>query len=288
MNIYNVVTITFKEYSDLKKKLLIMIIASSLLLCACADTSTDSGTSSDVSAAETGTQETDAQTEEKMELTYFIRSPYNNEETQQGGEYTALDEAKSAADDMAQLGYVVFDSEGNLAYNPCPTFSAAKILYHAKINADSMRDDKYKYGDASVNPALDKTEKLVSCDRFVGWTLYDAGFCKNRQPSTKGFTLYTTNPIENLLKNLKFEKITDEAEVKAGDIIFVGNSQKIPVPEYLKDYPKHVFICAGPASRNNFYRYDAGSDKRLQSTQPSAEPLSTSGAEFRFAYRPVD
>ena len=271
----------------MKKRILTVLITSALLLTACGNTAGNTDTSG-VSDAETGAPATDAETEEKMELTYYIRSPYNTEETQQGSEYTALADAKAAADDIAQLGYVVFDSDGNIAYNPCPSLSAAKILYHAKINADSMRDNKYKYGDASVNPALDKTEKIVSCDRFVGWTLYDAGFCKNRQPSTKGFTLYTTNPIENLLKNLKFEKITDESEVKAGDIIFVGNSQNIPVPEYLKDYPKHVFICAGPAQRGDFYRYDAGSDKRLQSTQPSKEPLSSSGAEFRFAYRPID
>ena len=257
-----------------------------MLLTACKNTSSNTDTA-DISDAETSAPATDAQTEDEMELTYYVRSPYNTEEAQKG-EYTTLEEAKNAADDNAQFGYVVYDSEGNLAYNPCPTLAAAKILYHAKINADSMRDDKYKYGDASVNPALDKTEKIVSCDRFVGWTLYDAGFYTKRQPSTKGFTLYTTNPIENLLKNLKFEKITEEADVKAGDIIFVGNSQNIPVPEYLKDYPRHVFICAGHASRNNFYRYDAGSDKRLQSTQPSVEPLSTSGSEFRFAYRPVD
>ena len=270
----------------MKNKILILLIASSLLLTACFGASTETDTDG-ITGTETSAPVTDAQTEDKMELTYYVRSPYNTEDTQKG-EYTTLEEAKSTADDNAQLGYVVFDSEGNLAYNPCTTFAAAKILYHAKINADIMRDDKYKYGDASVNPALDKTEKIVSCDRFVGWTLYDAGFYTKRQPSTKGFTLYTTNPIENLLKNLKFEKITDESEVKAGDIIFVGNSQNIPVPEYLKDYPKHVFICAGPAQRGDFYRYDAGSDKRLQSTQPSKEPLSSSGAEFRFAYRPID
>ncbi len=287
MEIYNVIIQNNKEHRNLKNKILIMVIASALLLTACGSTSTDTGTA-DVSGTETSAPSTDAQTEEKMELVYYIRSPYNDEKTQQGDEYTALNDAKTAADGMAQLGYVVFDSEGNLVYNPCPTLAAAKILFHAKSVADYIRDNNYKYGDANVNPALDKTEKIVSCDRFVGWALYDAGFYTNRQPSTKGFTLYTTNPIENVLKNLRFEKITDESEVKAGDIIFVGNSQNIPVPEYLKDYPKHVFICAGPAARNNFYRYDAGSDKRLQSTQPSVEPLSSSGAEFRFAYRPID
>ncbi len=271
----------------MKKKILIMLIAASLLMTACGGASSDTDTA-DISATETSAPSTDAETEEQMSLIYYVRSPYNTEETQLGGEYTSLDDAKKAADDNQRYGYVVFDSEGNLVHNSCPTLAAAKILHHAKQVADYVRDNKYKYGDASVNPALDKTEKIVSCDRFVGWALYDAGFYTKRQPSTKGFTLYTTNPIEEVLKNLKFEKITDESEVQAGDIIFVGNSQNIPVPEYLKDYPKHVFICAGESGRRTYYRYDAGSDARLQSTQPSSEPLSSTNAEFRFAYRPID
>lgn len=269
----------------MKRKFLVLLIASALLLTSCGSTSDGQDTLDTSSETEAVT---DAETEAKMELTYYIRSPYNTEETQQGDEYTSLQQAKDAADKLSHFGYVVFDSEGKLAYNPCPSFAAAKILYNAKLDADYMRDNNYIYGDASVNPALDKTEKVVSCDRYVGWVLYDAGFNTKRQPSTKGYALYGANTIEDLLKRLGFEKITDEDEVQAGDIIFVGNSQNIPVPQDLKDYPKHVFICAGKSSRRNFYRYDAGSNTRIKSTQPSVEPLSSTGAEFRFAYRPTD
>ena len=129
-----------------------------------------------------------------------------------------------------------------------------------------------------------------ACRALGGWRLPGVTLYVTMEPCAMcaGAIINARIPRVVYVKNLKFEKITDESEVKAGDIIFVGNSQNIPVPEYLKDYPRHVFICAGHASRNNFYRYDAGSDKRLQSTQPSVEPLSTSGSEFRFAYRPVD
>lgn len=279
-----------KGDSTVKKRLSALMLLFAVLLSSCSTANTETGgeTSTAVNE-ETHAPETDAQTEEVMELTYFVRSPYNDEDTQKGDTFTDLEKAKSIADDNARFGCVVFDNEGNIVYNPNPSLAASKILHHAKLDADYMRDKGYKYGDASENPALNKREKVVSCDRFVGWVLYDAGFNKNRQPSTKGYTLYTTNNLEDLLKDLGFEKITDKNDVEAGDIVFVGTSYHLAVPEAWKSYPKHVFICAGrEGRRGDHYRYDAGSDARIQSTQPSLEPLSTSGAEFAFAYRPTD
>ena len=210
---------------------------------------------------------------------YAVTCPYG---TTVYGQYESIEEAK--ANVKAHYGQVVRQG-GNVVYNPCPTMAAARILHHAKINADYARDNGYGYGDASVNPALDKSEKIVSCDRFVGWTLYDAGFARDRQPPTKGFTLY--GPLENLLISLGFQKHTNLADVRPGDIIFVGYSNNLAVPANYKNYPCHTFISAGTYGANT-YRYDAGSVKRLQSTQPSYEPLSYSNMQFRFAYRPID
>ena len=210
---------------------------------------------------------------------YTVTCPYG---TTVYGQYESLEEAK--ANVKAHYGQVVRQG-GNVVYNPCPTMAAARILHHAKIDADYARDNGYGYGDASVNPALDKSEKIVSCDRFVGWVLYDAGFARDRQPATKGFSLY--GPLENLLISLGFQKHTNLADVRPGDIIFVGYSNDLAVPSNYKNYPRHVFISAGTYGANT-YRYDAGSIARLQSTQPSYEPLSYSDMPFRFAYRPVD
>ncbi len=210
---------------------------------------------------------------------YTVTCPYG---TTVYGRYETLAEAK--ANVKTHYGQVVRQG-GNVVYNPCPTMAAARILHHAKINADYARDNGYRYGDASVNPALDKSEKVVSCDRFVGWVLYDAGFARDSQPATKGFTLY--GPMENLLISLGFQKHTNLADVQPGDIIFVGYSNNLAVPSNYKNYPCHVFISAGTYGANT-YRYDAGSITRLQSTQPSYEPLSYTNTPFRFAYRPVD
>ncbi len=210
---------------------------------------------------------------------YMVTCPYG---TTVYGRYETLEAAKAAV--QVQYGQVVYQG-GNVVYNPCPTMAAARILHHAKLDADYARIQDYTYGDASVNPALNKTEKVVSCDRFVGWVLYDAGFNRNGQPATKGYTLY--GPMENLLKSLGFQKHTNLADVRPGDIIFVGYSHNLAVPANYKDYPCHVFISAGTYGANT-YRYDAGSNTRLDSVQPSYEPLSYSDMPFRFAYRPVD
>lgn len=211
---------------------------------------------------------------------YSVTCPYNNVIF---GRYNSLGDAKAHA--TGYFGYVVRNQQGTIVYNPNPTLSAAKILYHAKLNADYARLNGYTYGDAMSNPALNKTEKVVSCDRFVGWTLYDAGYNRDNQPSTKGYTLY--GPLENLLISLGFQKHTNLADVRPGDIIFVGTSQNLAVPSNYKSYPCHVFIAASYYESNGFsYRYDAGTQARLQSVQPSYEPLSYPNTQFRFAYRP--
>ncbi len=210
---------------------------------------------------------------------YMVTCPYG---TTVYGRYETLEEAKAAV--KVHYGQVVYQG-GNVVYNPCPSMAAARILHHAKLDADYVRVQDYSYGDASVNPALDKSEKIVSCDRFVGWVLYDAGFARDSQPATKGYSLY--GPLENLLKSLGFQKHTNLADVRPGDIIFVGYSHNLAVPSNYKDYPCHVFISAGTYGANT-YRYDAGSNTRLDSVQPSYEPLSYPDMVFRFAYRPVD
>lgn len=279
---------------------LFLLISVIMTVCACAES--ENGTSDTVTDWMTDeitvSDDTSPATDEEPDaVTYRILSPYGKEPyTDAKGKndrelsplkktYGDIDSAKAAVDKLLHYGFVVYDSQGNIAYNPCPTLKASKILYHAKINADYMRDNGYKYGDASKNPALDKTERIVSCDRFVGWTLYDAGVNTKRQPTTKGYPLYGGGNLESLLKNYGFTKITDVNDVKPGDIIFVGDSQTLAVPADWKSYPRHVFISAGEGERS--YRYDAGSDQRIQSTQPSFENIASSGA-FRFAYRAND
>ena len=173
------------------------------------------------------------------------------------------------------------------------------ILREAQTVADFIRDNDFDYSeDLRINPAynwaeldetkaLDSSERLVSCDRFVGWVLHDLGFVDG-QPTTSGLGLYGSKNLENFLKENGFIKITDKSQLKPADIIFVGDSaEHYPnLQGAWLDYPDHVFIYACEGDDGLFYRYDAGSTKRIKSNQPSCEPLEYSPEKlFRFAYR---
>ena len=211
-------------------------------------------------------------------VTYTVASPYN---TKSVGTYATLDEAKSVANSKVHYGYVVFDSTGKFVYTPATSLTASKIIWKAKEDADYIRDKGWTYGDAKKNPYLDKSEKVVSCDRFVGWVLGDVGFTSG-QPSTAGLNLVA---LEQFMINNGFTKITDVTKIEAGDIVYVGHFSAPGTANY--NIPRHVFISASSYKSGNgtTYRYDAGSNSRIQSTQPSREPLVHEGDVFRYAYR---
>ena len=213
-----------------------------------------------------------------VKVTYTVASPYN---TKSVGTYATLDEAKSVANSKVHYGYVVFDSTGKFVYTPATSLTASKIIWKAKEDADYIRDKGWTYGDAKKNPYLDKSEKVVSCDRFVGWVLGDVGFTSG-QPSTAGLNLVA---LEQFMINNGFTKITDVTKIEAGDIVYVGHFSAPGTASY--NIPRHVFISASSYKSGNgtTYRYDAGSNSRIQSTQPSREPLVHEGDVFRYAYR---
>ena len=221
-------------------------------------------------------------------VTYRVTSPYN---TKSIGSYTSLASAQAAANAKVQLGYVVYDSNGKFVYTPATSLNASKILWEAKGVADYQKANGFVYGDAKANPFYDKSEKIVSCDRFVGWALGNAGYV-NGQPATRGLPLPGHNidlnygALETFLKFHGFTKITDVNQVKAGDIVFVGQSTNhtYMAPQY-RWYPSHVFIAASNYTGGNTYRYDAGSLSRIRSNQPFNEPLIYASNPFRFAYR---
>lgn len=207
-------------------------------------------------------------------------------------EYTDYDKAVADADEKAYLGYYVADEKGDFKYGKY-NMTVLNILAFAKRNADYMREHEWKYGDASLNPYLTKEEKIVSCDRFVGWVLGDAGYTQ-WQPSVKGLPLFghkldgIEGSIETFLKLHGFQRIEKVEDVKAGDVIFVGHARKeVLLSEEMREYPSHTYILAGDytAIEEPVYRYDSGSDARIQSVQPSSEVICVPEKTFRFAYR---
>jgi hypothetical protein len=217
-------------------------------------------------------------------VVYYVTSPYNNSSI---GSYTDLDHAKTVAKSKAQYGYVVYDSNGSLAYTPTSSLDAAKLVWEAKWVADYQKANNYNYGHAQINPAISagtpNCEKLVSCDRFVGWAMYRSGWTD--QPHQFGFT----SDMCAYLRKKGFTTITNKNDLLPGDIVFVGYAGE-PEPY------GHVFLYAGASSNGNHYRYDAGSVDRIRCVgsyaayngtgQPFNEGLELNANRlFRIAYR---
>ena len=164
------------------------------------------------------------------------------------------------------------------------------LMKEAQLVTDFMRDQKFIYGDAKINPginwehldpskAVDPYEKLVSCDRLVDWILYRSGFTD--QPYQQGTTVWY---MGDWCEEQNFERIDDVEKLRAGDIVFVNPDSQ--------GRPGHVFMCASTMDEHGMYlRYDAGSDARIQCKKgtevtPGQQPFREPIANFMFAYRP--
>ncbi len=209
---------------------------------------------------------------------YYVRTGFKNKETQKG-EFDSLKEAKRVCDANAIYGYKVYSSLGKVVYTTYGEL-VADIMREAKYVTDYIRENGFKYGNAPLNPAIDHSAKTVSCDRLVGWVMYRVGFTD--QPENNGLFVWSPGDPRDLeewcIKN-NFKRIDDISDLMPGDIVFVHpkTTAKGTV------YPSHTFIHGGVSTDPNYYRYDAGSDHRIQSIQPFSEPL----INFMFAYRPV-
>ncbi len=149
------------------------------------------------------------------------------------------------------------------------------MMKEGKIIADFIRDNKFIYGHARINPAINwreldpakaikPDERIVACDRMVNWIMFRAGFID--QNWFHGINL------DRYAEEHGFMRIDNARSCKAGDIVFVNPDSK--------GNPTHVFICAGPNMR-----YDAGSDERINGSrgpQPFNEPI----LNFCYGWRP--
>ncbi|MCQ2430828.1 MAG: alpha-galactosidase [Clostridia bacterium] len=156
---------------------------------------------------------------------------------------------------------------------PCTAF-AARVLEEAQWVCDYVRDHGFSYGDAPINPAIDCTAGIVSCDRMVGWVLYRLGWTD--QPRVQG--LCVSGPgLGDWCADHGFARIDSIDDLQPGDIVFTN-----PIPP--ANCPGHTFIHAGAAEDGLSYRYDCGKVERIRSTQPSLEPVTG----FMYAYRPAE
>ncbi len=212
--------------------------------------------------------ETTTETESEAVVYYVCTDPSDPEGTAFRGASDTLEGAKSTCDRLAHLGYRVVTSTGENAYLPY-TELQCDILRESKRITDFVRENNFKYGDAPTNPAVNYRARKVSCDRFVAWALYNVGFTD--QPRTQGVVV---SRMAAWCEANGFERIDREEDLQPGDVVLV---------KFNGTYPAHTFIYAGPAKGGLSYRYDCGSDTRIQSNQPSTEGI----VQFWRAYRAV-
>ncbi len=241
--------------------------------------------------------ETDTETEAPKKDMYYVRTPEQPPEKTQITypvyEFESYEDAVAKAEDLrlAAMGYAVYNETGEFLFGVNNEY-VTYMMYTSKYIVDFARKNDYVYGSALKNPAVsfyiylkrgDLREKVVSCDRFVGWVLYEMGYTD--QPTDAGmFVWANANSSEHnlmvFLEKHNYERIDDTTDFRAGDIVFVRPTTSSGG----SPYGAHVFICAGNTGEaGQFYRYDHGSNKRIQSVQPSRESIS----ELFCVYRPT-
>ena len=199
-----------------------------------------------------------------------LDKPENNVK---GSVYQSLDEARAACDKQKKYGYRVSDENGDVVYSPYSLLQC-DLLREGHYITEYARKTGFKYGDSCTNPGINHRPLRTSCDRLVDWILYRAGFTD--QPLVQGCVV--SNLIE-WCRSKGFEKLTDINELRAGDVIFVRPDKN--------GSPQHVFMLASDVGKNGYaLRYDHGSDTRINSKQPTSEPVSRPEAPFICAYRP--
>ncbi len=293
----------------MKKLLAMLLFVSCAIFPACANgseaatitTPTDAVDSATDSTAESLTEsatdfesatvtEIDSEGDEsKMEegKLYYVRTPEQPpEQTQISYPVHIFDSyylaAKKAEDPrLAAMGYALYSEDGKFIHGLYNEY-VTNMLFRAKYISDFTRKYQYEYGDVQKNPGLNfqaflkrgtLRERLTCCDRFVGWVLYEMGYTD--QPAERGMFVWAnaSSSEHNLMIFLEkhdYERIDSTTDFRAGDIVFVNPTTSSGG----SPFGSHVFICAGSTGKpGEFYRYDHGSNTRIQSVQPSKESI---------------
>lgn len=124
------------------------------------------------------------------------------------------------------------------------------------------RTGGWKYGDSKTLPPC--ADKIISCDRLIALALYRLGYTD--QPKG-GITVLN---MESYLTKWGFSKITDSSKLTHGDIVLMkANGTSSPTAAW------HAFLCDQFWGVNKIYKYDCGSQMRIQTSQPFANvPLN--------------
>lgn len=157
-----------------------------------------------------------------------------------------------------------------------PDFTSEAIISESGNVYKMAHDGKYHYADSAVLPPC--ADHKISCDRLEARTLWNLGMTDQR----KGGEVVSTFPA--WYEAHGFKKITNKAQLKGGDMVFVDDERHNNTP----DWRWHMFTLVSYDPKTGMCRkYDMGSDARIQGKQPFYVQLEEWGGSkrFRFAYR---
>lgn len=161
--------------------------------------------------------------------------------------------------------FCYIDYEDNM--NASQLINATKAVYEMAHNGH------YRYGDSHATPPC--SDGIISCDRLIARALWNLGF--QSQPAG-GITVLN---MENFLTSWGFKKITDISSLKAGDIVLFRNQLTTPNANW------HTFLLTKFNAPNDIWKYDMGSQQRIESAQPFHTILNEWGGNrvFYCAFR---
>ena len=214
-------------------------------------------------------EEAAKQKQQEKEDEAILRKAYEEEQKQKDAKKESFEEWKKRKDQEQQ-------SNGGSGSNLRGNAWVQNILSEAKSITDYARNNGFTYGNAPINPAINHDAKIVSCDRCVGWFLYNVGYTD--QPYQGGIVV---RDFPAWCEQHGFKRINNMSELQAGDIVFTN-----PEPN---GNPAHIFLLGNPVGDGVWERYDCGKQERISLTgqysgytsQPFKEPI----ANFMFAYR---
>ena len=124
-----------------------------------------------------------------------------------------------------------------------------------------------------IEKSLNNPKKATCCSTYVAQALYLAGYFTEDQMNgkdenyEKDFGYNYQVHLQQMLKHNEWEKITDESELKAGDVVFTGKSKY--------KGPEHVQIYAG-----DYEWYNAGNTEDIQTLGKTVKK-NNDGEELR-------
>ena len=155
------------------------------------------------------------------------------------------------------------------------TFTVQRFIAQIDITCRTARINHYRYGDShSIRPGDDH---VLSCDRMIFRTLYDLGMTDQQKGGQ------TVLNMDSWLTSHGFQKITNQSQIKRGDIILFKQDGSSTF-----NAAWHTFVVT---SYNHATRtcgkYDFGSQTRIQTVQPYVNvPFDEWGNKsFYAAYR---